>query len=857
MQDYIQQTQLPIVEVLPQLQLALNQNSTVILSAPPGAGKSTLVPLALLNEKWLGDQKIIMLEPRRLAAKTVAMRMADLLGESVGETVGYRIRFESKTSSKTKIEVVTEGILTRMLQSDNSLEGVGIVIFDEFHERSIFADVALALSREAQQILRPDLRILVMSATLNLIELKNLLNAPVVESDGKQYPVEVIYTDQQDERLMADVCAHTATRALREQEGDILIFLPGEGEIRKCEELLQNNSLGVEIHPLYGNLPAKQQMAAIFPSKTGARKIVIATSIAETSLTIEGIKVVIDCGFGRVQKFDPRSGLSKLETILISKDSADQRAGRAGRLSPGVCYRLWSKPAHAKLADHRTPEIVEADLSSFVLDMTMWGVNDIYSLTWLTPPPAHNLKMATELLHELGALENGKITEHGKKMHGLPCHPRIAHMMLMAASHVGGGRDLHLRVTLAADIAALLEERDPLGKDAGTDINKRIEIMRRERALREPQRTRESQRTGEKQSSSVRSGGGKFARLNKIAEQYRSMMNASENNDAFDVFETGVLLVYAYPERIAFARPGNNAQFQLSGGNLAMIHHTDDLAHEPWLAIANLDARDGMGKIFLASPLNPKDLMPLLKEREIIKWDAKKGGLIAATEMRLGSIVLKTTPLKNPNQEQIQNAICDAVKKDGAHLLDWKAVEQFQNRILSLKKWNENQEWPDVSVSSLLASAQEWLLPYLTNIKSNDDLKKLNLQEILFHFLDYEKQQLLNKLAPSKLEVPSGSNIVIEYFENGSAPVLAVRIQEVFGLEDTPTVNNGKQKLLMHLLSPGYKPCQITGDLKNFWKETYFEVRKELKPRYPKHAWPDDPWNHPAIRGTKKQNGLK
>lgn len=836
MQAYITQTALPIIDVLPELQTSLAAHNTVLLSAPPGAGKSTLVPLALLEATWLNDQKIIMLEPRRLAAKTVAMRMADLLGESVGETVGYRIRFENRTSAKTRIEVVTEGILTRMLQSDNSLEGVGIVIFDEFHERSIFADVALALSREAQQILRSDLRILVMSATLNLTELKLLLNAPVVESKGKQYPVELIYTDQQDERLMAEVCAQTAMRALREQPGDILIFLPGEGEIRKCEELLQGQAVGAEIHPLYGNLPPNQQMAAILPSRSGGRKIVIATAIAETSLTIEGIKVVIDSGFGRVQKFDPRSGLSKLETILISKDSADQRAGRAGRLSPGVCYRIWSKPAHARLADHRNPEIVEADLTSFVLDMAMWGVQDVNGLTWLTPPPTHHVKLATELLEELNALQQGRITDHGKKMHALPCHPRIAHMMLMAAS--AKAPQAAAQIQLAADIAALLEERDPLGKEAGIDINVRIEALRRQRTQK--------------------SSGRKFARILQIAEQYRKLFQSPENNDPVDPFETGVLLVYAYPERIAFARPGNNAQFQLSGGNLAMASHQDDLAHEPWLAIANLDARDGMGKIFLASPLNPKDLMPLLKEREIISWNAKKGGLTAAKETRLGSIVLKSTPLAKPNPEQIQQAICDALEKDGAHLLDWNdTVTQFQNRILSLRKWNEHQEWPDVSTNALLAEVRSWLLPYLTNIRSNDDLKKLNLYDILYHFLDFEKQSLLNRLAPAKLEVPSGSQIMLEYFANGSAPVLAVRIQEVFGLEDTPSVNNGQMKVLMHLLSPGYKPCQITGDLKSFWQNTYFEVRKELKPRYPKHAWPDDPWTHPAIRGTKKQNGIK
>ncbi|MFZ9954510.1 MAG: ATP-dependent helicase HrpB [Flavobacteriales bacterium] len=824
----IQQTNLPICDVLHELQNSLAQNTTVILSAPPGAGKSTLVPLALLEEKWLKDQKIIMLEPRRLAAKTVATRMAELLGEQVGETVGYRIRFESRVSSKTKIEVVTEGILTRMLQQDNSLEGIGIVIFDEFHERSIFADVALALCRDAQQILRDDLRILVMSATLNLEELKNLLQAPVVESLGKQYPVDIIYTEQPDVFMLAEAAAFTVNRALSEQKGDVLVFLPGEGEIRKCEEILQRTS-GIEIHPLYGNLPPHQQMAAIMPSKSGTRKVVIATSIAETSLTIEGIKVVVDSGYGRVQKFDARSGLSKLETIQISKDSADQRAGRAGRLSPGVCYRLWTKPMHAKLAEHRTPEIVEADLASFVLDMAVWGVQNINSLTWLTPPPLHHIVTAKELLEELNALENGKITEHGKKMHALPCHPRVAHMMLIAAEND--------RVHLAADIAALLEERDPLGKESGIDINLRIEALRRERARK--------------------SVGRKFSRIAKIAEQYRSMFKSEENNSLVDPYETGVLLVHAYPERIACARPGNNAQFQLSGGNLAQAHHQDDLAHEPWLAIANLDARDGVGKIFLASSLNPKDLMPLLKEKEIIQWNSKKGALVAVREMRLGSIVLKSTPLPKPDQEKIQQVICEAIKKDGAHLLDWnKEVTQFQNRILSLKKWNSEQDWPDVSTEYLLSIAEEWLLPYLVNIKSNDDLKKLNLHDILFHFLDYSKQQELNKLAPAKMEVPSGSHITLEYFASASAPVMAVRIQEVFGLAETPKVNNNKISLLMHLLSPAYKPVQITGDLKSFWENTYFEVRKELKPRYPKHAWPDDPWNHPAIRGTKKQNGL-
>jgi ATP-dependent helicase HrpB len=832
----ITETGLPILSALPELKASLSKNPTVLLSAPPGAGKSTIVPIDLLEAEWLKDQKIILLEPRRLAAKTVAMRMASLLGEQVGETVGYRIRFETRVSAKTKIEVVTEGILTRMLQSDNSLEGVGCVIFDEFHERSIYADVALALCRESQQILREDLRILVMSATLNLEELKKLLNAPVVESLGKQYPVEIIYTDQQDERMMPEMTASVVMRALNECEGDILVFLPGEGEIRKCEEILSAQAGDVEIHPLYGQLPPQAQMAAIFPSKYRRRKIVIATSIAETSLTIEGIKVVVDCGFGRVSKFDPKSGLSRLETIMISRDSADQRAGRAGRLSPGTCYRLWSKPVHARLAAHRTPEILEADLASLVLDMAQWGVQDISTLTWLTPPPKHGVELATELLHELNALANNRITEHGKKMHELPCHPRIAHMLLMAANSVGAGRDRLLQ--LAADIAALLEERDPLGREAGVDINLRIEALRRNR--------------------SQKNQGGRFSRIIKIAESYRALFKVKESNEAIDPFETGLLLVYAYPERIASARPGNNAQFQLSNGKLAMISHQDDLARESWLSIAHMDARDGMGKIFLASPLNPKDLLPMVREKDVLAWNAKKGGLIATREMRIGNIVLKSAPLQQVSKAQIKQAIIEAVQREGAHLLDWnEQVTQLQNRVLSLKKWNPEQTWPNLEKTHLITASGEWLMPYLDNIKTNDDLKRLNLSEILYHSIDYEKQNLLNKLAPSKIEVPSGSQITIEYQASGAAPVLAVRIQEVFGLDDTPAVNNGKVKVLMHLLSPGYKPVQITGDLKSFWQNAYFEVRKELKPRYPKHAWPDDPWSHPAIRGTKKQNGLK
>ncbi|WP_120271427.1 ATP-dependent helicase HrpB [Mangrovibacterium diazotrophicum] len=817
---------LPVVTILDDIREKLQKQNTLIVNAPPGAGKSTIVPLDLLNLQELNGQKIIMLEPRRLAARTIAERMASLLGEEVGETVGYRIRFENRIGKKTRIEVVTEGILTRMLHADNSLEGVGAVIFDEFHERSIFADVALALCREAQQILRPDLRIVVMSATLNLPQLSEILQAPVVQSQGRQFPVEISYTGENDVRMLPELAAQTVIRAIREQEGDILTFLPGEGEIRKCEKILQDERLPVEIHPLYGMLPKNKQLAAIFQSKQGKRKIILATSIAETSLTIEGVKVVVDCGYARTSRFDPRSGLSRLETVQISKDSADQRAGRAGRLGPGVCYRMWSRATQEQLAEHRTPEIIEADLADLVLDLAQWGITDPNQLSWLSPPPKGAVLQASELLHNLDALEGSKITPLGKELHRLPCHPRIAHMLIMAQKEGN--------VALATDLAAVLEERDPLGKEAGIDINLRIEALRKQRA--------------ENRLSK------KLNRIEKVAESYRQIINCKISNEAVNPYETGLLLVYAYPERIACARVGNNAQFQLANGSIAMAGHRDDLAHESWLAVAHLNAREGMGTIFLASPLNPTDLAPLVKTREVINWDSKKGTLNAVSELRIGSIVLQSKPLPNPDPSLLQQAITDAIKKDGEHLLNFsEEVVQWQNRILSLRKWNPEQNWPDVSTAVLLHSNQEWLSPYLQNIRKADDLKKIDLLNVLQYSLETELQTKLNELAPARLNVPSGSAIKLQYQPNGAAPVLAVRLQEVFGLADTPKVNGGKLGVLMHLLSPGFKPVQVTSDLRSFWNNTYFEVKKELKRRYPKHAWPDDPWTEEAVRGVKRR----
>ncbi|WP_462319341.1 ATP-dependent helicase HrpB [Marinilabilia sp.] len=818
--------QLPINEVIPDIRGVLTRENTLILGAPPGAGKSTLLPLALMDEPWLKGKKIIMLEPRRLAARTIAMRMASLLGEDVGQRVGYRIRFDNKVSKQTCIEVVTEGILTKMLQSDNALEDTAMVIFDEFHERSLFADIALVLSRETQQILRPDLRLVVMSATLNMPKLTQMLKAPVIESSGKQYPVEIEHTGNRDMMVIPENLANVISTALKNDSGDILAFLPGEGEIRRCEEMLKRNLEGVSIHPLYGQLPPKAQLAAILPHPGGLRKVVLATSIAETSLTIEGVSIVVDCGYRRTMKFDPGTGLSRLSTIEITKDAADQRSGRAGRLGPGKCYRLWTLADEHRMQEHRVPEIEESDLASMMLDMAQWGIDDVYSLNWPTPPSKTHVREALETLHQLEALENNKITPHGKEMATLPCHPRIAHMLLRAKNSG------HL--PLAADLAAILEERDPMPRETGIDINLRIEELRRQRR--------------EKRNNK------RWNQIIKVAAYYNKLFDSKTDNGTFDPFDTGLLLVHAYPERIASARPGNEARFQLSNGSYAMASHKDDLAHEPWLAVAHMDARSGMGKIFLAAPINPRDLQPMLKTSSTITWNTRKGGLVASQDLHIGSLVLQSKQLENPDPELVTQAICEAIRKEGENLLDFnKEVEQWQNRVLSLRQWRPDENWPDVSTATLLQICEYWLVPYLTNVKNNEDIKKLDLISPLHYHLNIDKQAELERLAPPRIKVPSGSNIKLSYQADGSAPVLAVRLQEMFGLADTPCVNEGKTPVLLHLLSPGFKPVQVTSDLRSFWNNTYYEVRKELKNRYPKHVWPDNPWEEEAIRGTKRR----
>lgn len=821
---------LPIQEIIPELKQTLTAQNTVIVQAPPGAGKSTVLPLELLNEPWIKNRKIIMLEPRRLAARAVASRMASLLGEQLGETVGYRVRFENKIGKNTKLEVVTEGILTRMLQQDSSLEDTGLVIFDEFHERSLHADLALALCRDIQQVLREDLRIIIMSATLDGQQLSSLLNnAPILTSKGRQYPITYHYIPEDNDSPLPVRMVRAIRKAILKEEGDVLAFLPGAGEIMRTQELLEKEIPEVSIHPLYGDLPQQKQQEAILPHPYGLRKIVLATSIAETSLTIEGIKVVIDSGVSRVPKFDLRTGLTKLETIRITKDSADQRAGRAGRLGPGACYRLWNKGAHQHLIAQRTPEILEADLSPTILELANWGVQDIRSLTWLTPPVASSVNQAKELLSQLGALENGRITEHGKALLKLPTHPRIAHLLTEAHRYN--------LLSIAADVAAVLEERDPLPKETGANLATRIEVLRKWR-----------------NKEYVNAERGVLERIERLAQAWRKNIKTETDNSPPHYEEVGKLIAAAYPERIAKQKENDVQRFRLANGRIAKINEHDPLIHEKWLAVAHLDAGNQEGKIYLAAPLNPKDVLPLSYQKETVQWDTQKGILIARSEKRIGEIIVESTPLEKIPEEEKTAILCEVVRKEGLTLFKWpEELLQWQARVINLKNWRPEEEWPEVSSEYLKEHPEEWLSPYLSAIRKREDFQKLDTGMILSGNLSWELSQRIQILAPEKIKVPSGFEIKLQYFADGSTPVLAVRLQEMFGLLDTPTINEGRTPVLLHLLSPGYKPVQVTQDLKSFWKNTYPEVRKELRVRYPKHHWPEDPWTAEAVRGVKKK----
>jgi len=814
-------TRLPIHDVVPQIKTILSQNNTAILQASPGAGKSTVLPLVLLKEEWLKDKKIIMLEPRRLAARSIAWRLAEQLGEEPGETIGYRVRFESRIGKKTKLEVVTEGILTRMLQHDNSLEDVGLVIFDEFHERSLHADLALAICRESQQVLRNDLRILIMSATLDVENLSALLDkAPIIKSEGRQYPVTCIYSEPDKARVVK--------KAMREQEGDILVFLPGSGEIKRVNQLLTDDLVDIQIHSLYGDLPNNQQQAALLPDPKGRRKIILATSIAETSLTIEGIKAVVDSGYSRVPNFDPRTGMTRLETIRSTMDTANQRAGRAGRLSAGVCYRLWPETTNHHLIEHRQPEILQADLCPLILELANWGHHDLSQLTWLNPPPDASLRQGTELLESLEAITNGRITALGKKFLEIPTHPRIAHLLLNGKENGHG--------SLAADIAAILEERDPLARDSGTDVSLRIQALQYKR-----------------NKIRVDADSHVLDRIERLAQQWRTQLKVGVNNETVDHYLPGSLIALAYPGRIA-KKENKGFRYRLANGRIASLPEHDPLSHEEWIAIAQLDAGTKEGKVFLAAALDPTEIIAMTKEEEIIEWDEREGVIKARREWRVGNLIAQQKPLHNPSTEKTVALLCNVIRKEGLRIFDLtKDFEELQARIFCLQIWRPEISLPNFSEEGLLDKIETWAAPFLEKVKRRDDFKKLNLLHLLNPLFSWDQMQMLNKYAPEKIKVPSGSEISLSYTADGNNPVLAVRLQEVFGLSDTPTINEGRTPVLMHLLSPGYKPVQVTQDLRSFWTNIYPEVRKELRVRYQKHSWPEDPWTAEAVRGAKRR----
>ncbi len=819
--------QLPAYSISEKVNQILKEQNRLIITATPGAGKSTLLPLSILQGLDVAEGKILLLEPRRLATKQIAERMADLIGEEAGKTVGYRVRFEKKVSAQTRIEVLTEGILTRMLVNDPMLDGVSTIIFDEFHERSLTSDVALALAVEIQQLVRPDLRIVIMSATIDATTIGNALQASVVDCEGKMFPVKIIHADNdaQPNQIAEDV-ARTICKAHREQDGDILAFLPGQAEIIRCQDLLADALGETHICPLYGQLTSQEQQRAIQPSPAGERKVVLATSIAETSLTIEGVKCVVDGGFCRTLIYDPRNGLSHLTTQRISLDMATQRSGRAGRLCEGTCYRLWTLATEHRMESCRVPEILTADLSSTILDIAVWGENDVKRLPWLTTPPTSNVAQAQQLLGLLGAIDKEKkVTPLGRSMAELPCHPRISKMMLMA-------KEPQLQ-SLAADIAAILEEKDPLDKENDADINTRICLLRKARERKES---------------------GRWSRIHRIAQEYRQFNKAPIDNSSPEPHTVGTLIANAYPERIAQDMDGCG-KYRLAQGGTAKLPQEDILASHNWLAIASMNASSG--NIFLAAPLDAKDLDPMTNIKENITWDSKQGRLLMQQEKRVGSIVISAQPISLLDNSTIYQLICEIAPKEGLSIFDFsEEVEKLQIRIATVAAWHPELDIPDLSTVEVLRRSSEWIPFFAENngkpMTTANELKKVDMKSVIWSLLSYEQQQEIERLAPSHITVPTGSRIRVDYRIGAEAPVLCVRLQECFGLTDTPRVNDGKQPVLMELLSPGFKPVQLTQDLKSFWENTYFEVRKELKRRYPKHYWPDNPLEAEAVRGVKR-----
>jgi ATP-dependent helicase HrpB len=833
---------LPIEDVLPAVRHALAEGRNALLTAAPGAGKTTRVPLALFDAPWLEGKKLLMLEPRRLATQAAARRMATALGESVGETVGYRMRLDTKVSPKTRIEVVTEGILSRLLQHDPALSEYAIVLFDEFHERSLQADTGLALCLESQRLFRPDLRLLVMSATLDCGPVSNLLDhASVIACEGKMFPVETRYLEQPLSGHLDVAVVQSIKRSLAQDQGSLLVFLPGMAEIRRVERALLDLSLGshILIAPLHGDLPQEAQDRAIAPTQPGVRKIVLATSIAETSLTIDGIRVVIDAGLLRVPRFDPRSGLTRLDTIRVTQDSAEQRRGRAGRLEPGVCSRIWTAAEHQSLAPRRPPEILDADLAPLLLELALWGTANPAELSWLTPPPPGAVAHARELLTNLGALNaEGHITAHGRQMAKLPLHPRLAHMLLQA---------MPLQLSnLACTLAALLSERDILRGPFGqrnADLRLRVDILRGQH----------EHAAGETIDPAA------CWRVTRTADLWqRQFLRSTRSNQHENLDAVGRLLALAYPDRIAQRQRGTDARYLMANGRGALFVNPDPLGSEDYLVIASLDGGQQWARIDLAAPVSLRDIETVYADQirvvDEVLWDDTTQIVRATRQRRFGSLILAEQGLSKPDPSMISAALLQGVRQAGLDKLAWTTeLRQWRARVRFLHR-TEGQEsrWPDLSDDALLQTLDDWLGPYLSGLTTLDRITRLDLAQPLHALLSWEQSRQLERWAPTHLTVPSGSNVRVEY-ETPDLPVLAVRLQEMFGCKHTPCLVDGKVPVMLHLLSPAKRPVQVTKDLASFWANTYQEVRKELRGRYPKHSWPEDPLTAPPTAKAKRR----
>lgn len=832
-------TSLPIDAQIPDLLAALSATTRCVLEAPPGAGKTTRVPLALLKADWLAGRSIVMLEPRRMAARNAARYMASLLGEEVGRTVGYRVRLDSRVGADTRIIVVTEGILTRMLQDDPELSGVGCLIFDEFHERSLHADLGLALALDCQEGLREDLRIVVMSATLDTAPLLALLErdfpgpVPSLRSEGRTWPVETRYLPpSRADRFVEKDVAEAVRRALREEAGSVLVFLPGVREIRKVEALLQDiRSEAVRLCPLYGDLSAAEQDAAIAPVPHPLRKVVLATSIAETSLTIEGVRVVVDAGLSRSLRFDPGSGMSRLVTGRVSLAAAAQRRGRAGRTGPGVCYRLWHEGEEAGMAAHARPEMLEADMAPLCLELAVWGVARPSALRWLDEPPEEGVRQAFALLRSLDAVDAaGRVTPRGRAMARLPLHPRLAHMVLEGAAR-GMGQTACL-------LAALAEERDPLGVPEA-DVRLRLAFLERG--------------GGGPLASRIREAARQLARQASLKEKMSGVTSLDEAERA------GVLLALAYPDRVAQRR--ERGSFRLAQGRGAFLDPHDPLADEPFLAVGGLNAVSGNARIWQAAPLSRETLEALygsgFETRADVLWDERQEAVAAFRGTYFGALVLEERPLREGGDLTGQRvlAVMDGIRRLGLTCLPWtEELEQWRLRVRLLSGL-EPGKWPDLSDAALLADLESWLAPFLEGISRRSHFSRIDLGAALRALVPWDRLRLVEKDAPAVLEVPSGSHVRLRYEASpeGVVPVLAVKLQELFGMVKTPAVAEGRVPVLVHLLSPAGRPLQITRDLEHFWRHGYPLVRAEMRGRYPKHPWPEDPLTAMPTRHTSRR----